>query len=208
MFGSERATGRVAGGELIVRFSAVRSDTLKRKGSNKLVPIVYDDPETVGRSPVDFDTDRAPEVVLVNLSRSPVCVVPQPPVYDGFIYHLLQQRDGHARSILPCPGSRAVRPMPFHDMADCPLIDYHRRSVAGVAGILCSRVPASGQDHKEDDPDRPGPGGRPSANVGFAHGENSRSSLIARAASEAPKTPVPATRTFAPDSRAIAAVFG
>ncbi len=57
---------------------------LEWKCSNELVPSVHHHPKPVRRSAINGDADLVTEIILKNLARSPMRIVSNPSIGDGF----------------------------------------------------------------------------------------------------------------------------
>src|ERR1700757_633504 len=112
---------------------------LKRKCGDDLITRADNHSEPTGRPAVDRGTDSTTEVMLVDLTGSPVRVWPCVPVSNRLPDKLFEGFLGDPRIKLPRALSRTIRPMPFLDMPKGPFgNDYlRRRSGRKTRPALC-----------------------------------------------------------------------
>ena len=96
------------------------ADGLKRKCGDELITRAYNDPELAGRSAIDRDTDLPTEIVLVDLTGSPVRVRSRLPVGNGFADELSERVFRNPLKELSRTLGRTIRPMPFLDVPERP----------------------------------------------------------------------------------------
>ena len=80
----------------------------------------HNDPELAGRSAVDRNTDWPTEIVLVDLTGSPIRVRPRLPVGNGFVDELFERVLRNPLKELSGTLGQTIRPMPFLDVPERP----------------------------------------------------------------------------------------
>src|SRR5450631_553013 len=137
--------------------SVVLIPKLKWKCGNELVPSVHHYPKPVRRSAINGDADRVTEIILVNLAGSPMSILSNPSLGDGFGHQLPEGIFSNPWRELPGTLSRAIRPMPFLDVTNRSLRDDHsaKRSVGWTARILRARRVNSKPDQAHNHPGEP-----------------------------------------------------
>jgi hypothetical protein len=134
---------------------------LEWKCGNELVPSVHHHPKPVRWSAINGDADLVTEIILKNLAGSPIGIVANPSIGDGFGHQLPEGIFSNPWRKLPCALSGAIRPMSFLDVTNRLLRDDHsaRRTVGWTGLILRTRMANSGPDQANDYPGEPS--GRP-----------------------------------------------
>jgi hypothetical protein len=79
------------------------ADGLKRKCGDELITRAYNDPELASRSAIDRDTDLPTEIVLVDLTGSPVRVRSRLPIGNGFADELSERVLRNLEGTFPHP---------------------------------------------------------------------------------------------------------
>ena len=98
---------------------------LKWKCGNELVPSVRYHPKPVCRSTINGDADLVTEIILENLAGSPIGIVSNPSIGDGFGHQLPEGIFSNPGRELAGTLSGAIRPMSFLDVTDRSLRDDH-----------------------------------------------------------------------------------
>src|SRR5215469_1187965 len=122
---------------------------LKGKCGDDLIARADNHSEPAGRPAIDRGTDRATEVILVDLTGSPVRVWPCAPVSHRLPDKLFKGILGDPLVKLSRTLSRAIRPMPFFDVPYGPFGDNYlqRRPGRRTRPALCLYNATARDDH-------------------------------------------------------------
>jgi len=104
-----------------------------------LITRAYNDPELASRSAIDRDTDLPTEIVLVDLTVSPVRVRSRLPIGNGFADELSERVLRNPLKELSRTLGRTIRPMPFLDVPERPFCNDNlpRCFVCEAGPALC-----------------------------------------------------------------------